>query len=292
MHNFDSVRYFRVTDNSEGSIDIGAYKVNSLIEYESKMYYYAQTVDETDKRVGHISNNVCEFDTDNLNNNLFFKISSNWIVDYQVQKICLFKNINNEYDLAFISNRPAFLFRFSKYITPYIYDEYDYASKTIRELLQEIANNYLGFIKISPLKKGYYVNRDTYESNDTITIKKKYIKSRGVERVYSEIYDAVIVKTQGVEAFMGDRAISAKVLNLTMNLIPDEIAYDMAQYFLDYYLVKRKIETISYLPTFYNYDSLDKVNLDELGLPAGKIHKIAPKKESLEIGVLYKEVSE
>jgi hypothetical protein len=292
LHNQTGIRYFKITDNSEGAIaNSSGYQVNSFFEQDSKMYFFAQLPDETDKRIGSISSNAITIETDNLNTNAFFKISTNWTSTTQVQKICIFKNLLNEYDLAFISNRPAFLMRFSKYVTPFIYDEYDYASKTIRELLQEIANNYLGYIKISAQKTGYFVSRDTYSSEDTIVIKPEYIKSRAIERVYNEVYEAVVVKTSNIEAYRGNRAVDAKILDITLNLIADELAYDMAQFFLDYYSEKRILKTINYLPTFYNYDSLDGADLTALDLTTGKIHKLAIKKETLEIGVLYKENS-
>jgi hypothetical protein len=64
---------------------------------------------------------------------------------------------------------------------------------------------------------------------------------------------------------------------------------DMAKYFYDYYQILRRIHTVKYIPTFYNYDALDMADLTELSLGTGKIHKLVPKDSSLEISIITEE---
>jgi len=283
IHNNNVLKKFTL-DGHFSDISLGGLEIYSLFEYAERMYCFLQSSDLTDKRIGYITNSGLEIESGNINDVRLFKINTNWIA--QRQKLCQFKNINNEYDLALISNRPGFLFRWSKWVTPFIYGEFDYTSKTIRELLQETANNYLGFIRVSYAKVGQFISRDSTLSNNSITIQKKYIKDRSAERVYSEKYNGVKVSNGTVDAYYGNRAVNAKTLSLDLQFVADEIVMDMAKYFYDYYQILRKLFTIKYIPTFYNYDAIEKANLSELGLGIGKIHKLSPKESVLELTIM------
>lgn len=266
------------------TISLGGLEIYSLYEHDQKMYCFLQSTDGVNRRIGYIASNTVTIESGNLNDSRLFKLNSNWIV--QRQKLCTFKNINTELDLALISNRPGFLFRYSKWITPYIYGEFDYTGKTIRELLQTIANNYLGFIRISYTGAGQYLSRGSSLSNSTLTIKKDFIQQRVRERLYNEKYNGVRVSNGTADAYYGNRAVNAKVLSVDLSLIDDSIVMDMAKYFYDYYQTLRRLHTIKYIPTYFNFDALDLADLSDLGLTTGRIHKLVPKDSSLEISII------
>lgn len=285
-HNNTLVKKMTLT-GTFSTIDAYGLQVFSLFETNSRMYCYAQSTDNTNKRICYITGTTLNIESENLNESRLFKLNSNWMI--QRQKFCTFKNINNETDLALVSNRPGFLFRYSRWVTPYIYGEFDYNSKTIRALLQEIANNYLGFIRVSYNKIGQYLSRSSSLSSSSITIKKDYINSRIGERLYNDKYNGIQVNNGNIDVYYGDRAVNAKTLSLNLPFIPDELVMDMAKYFYDYYQTLRRIHTVKYIPTFYNYDALDMADLTELSLGTGRIHKLVPKDSSLEISIITEE---
>jgi len=171
-----------------------------------------------------------------------------------------------------------------------MFGEYDTSGKTIRGVLQEIANNYLAYIKIGPDKKGYFVKRSNYKSSAQLVIKPEYVKGRITERLYNDKYDSVRVNALGTVKEYGDMNIDKQQLQATLDLIPPDYAKDFAKYFLDYYATARKLMKIKYLPTMFEYVSLDEADLSALysggGVVEGVIHKAAPGKVEAEFEVL------
>lgn len=199
------------------------------------------------------------------------------------QQICEYVST----DLAVLSKYPALMLRFASKFVPFAEGEYDTSDKTVREILQDLANNFLGFVRIDGYKKGYFVRRIQYSFDSTLTFKKDYNKGRTTERLYNEKYDRVEISNGRDTAESIPYDINIKSLNLEFTYMPDAYLKDLAMFFSEYYSTKRKVIKISYPPTFYNYETLDKANLTDYGYEGeGIIHKVSPKKSSCEFEIL------
>lgn len=199
------------------------------------------------------------------------------------QQMCEF--ISTE--LAVLSKYPALMLRFASKFVPFLEGEYDTSGKTVRDVLQELSNYFLGYVRVSPEKKGYFVSRDNYTFDAVLEFKKDYIRERVTERVNNESYDRIEITNGRVFGHYGLDGIDVKMRRLELQFIPDEFITDYAKYYLDYYSTRRRIMRIKYLPTFYNFENLDQADLTDLGYSgAGKIHKVSPKKNYCEFEVI------
>lgn len=199
------------------------------------------------------------------------------------QQICEYVST----DLAVLSKYPALMLRYASKFTSLIEGEFDTSGMTVREILQELANNFLGYVKVSPGKKGYFIGRNKYNFEDTLVFKRDYNKERIAERVYNERYDRVEITNGSTADNYGEDGIDLNIKSLELRFLPDGFLKDYAKYFLEYYDTKRKIIKIKYPPTFYNYENLDKADLTDYGYEGeGIIHKVSPKKSSCEFEIL------
>ena len=179
------------------------------------------------------------------------------------------------------------MLRFADKFTPLIEGEFDTSGMTVREILQELANNFLGYVKVDAYKKGYFVGRDQYSFDDTLVFKRDYNRERTTERIYNEKYDRVEISNGNASETYGDDGLDINIKKLELRFLPDGFLKDYAKYFLEYYDTKRKIIKIKYPPTFYNYENLDKADLTDYGYAVeGTIHKVSPKRNSCEFEVL------
>ena len=206
------------------------------------------------------------------------------------KRACIIKDADDEEAIIFSSWWPGTFLRYSQTFMPTIFGEYNTAGKTIRRILQDIANNYLAYIRIDSDKKGYFVRRTDYLASGSIEIKPDYVKGRITERLYNEKYDSVKVTASGTVKEYGDMNINKKQLSVTLDLIPPDYAEDFAKYFLDYYAIERKLMKIKYLPTMFEFVALDEADLSQLyaggGVVTGRIHKAAPRKIETQFEVL------
>ena len=186
------------------------------------------------------------------------------------------------------SQYPGMLIRYANTFVPTIFGEYNTDGKTIRQVMQDIANNYLAFVRVDVNKKGFFIKRSTYSSSKTLKLKKDYIRSNIGEVIYSQKFDYVTVKTKNAIASSGDKAIDNKGKDVTLDLIPDGYAEDFAKWILQYYSKERRMKTFQYLPTYYEHEALDKVDMIELGIGStGRIHSIAPTETEINLKVIY-----
>lgn len=182
---------------------------------------------------------------------------------------------------------PGVLFRYGNSFVPTIPGEYETVGKTIRQLLQEIANNYLAWIKVDVNKTGYFVKRESYANERSFDFSRDNVFARISEKLYTDTYDVVSVRVGDVEGRFGTEGVDARVLFLQLDFIPEPVAKDMAKYFHDYYSVKRTLMRLEYAPGYFDYESLDRVTFESEALPyASRIHTISPNRESLELELI------
>lgn len=202
-------------------------------------------------------------------------------------KFCTAVDGSGEKIIVLTSEYPGMLIRYSNTFIPTIFGEYNTDGKSVRDILQEIANNYLAFIRIDENKKGYFVKREDFSSDKSMAIKKDYVKGNVRETLYNEKYNYVRVTTRNNYAEYGSKHIDNKALEVSLDLIPDEYAKDFARYFHAYYSIARNLYSFKYLPTYFDMRALDKVNLTNIGIASeGRIQYISPREEELELRVI------
>lgn len=279
ISNSTVTRMFDVTANTFTSdLTPSGVKIHSPFESDGKLFVMTYDVSTDIQRLASFESDTLSYESEDIIQYDIIKTP----VAYGFQHICEYSG--NE--LTILSKFHALMLRFSDKFIPFIEGEYDTSGKTVREILQDFSNNFLGYVKLRSDKVGYFVSRKNYSSDDVFTLGKNFIKERVTERVYSEQFDRIEISNGTISAEYGDRRIDGKVKSLTLPLIPNGYQKDFAKYFLDYYSVSRKIIKIKYLPTFYNYESLDQADLSDVGLGTGKIHKVSPKKNSCEFEII------
>ncbi|CAF3833417.1 unnamed protein product [Rotaria sp. Silwood1] len=285
--NYDrnDIRLFNV-DKKEFSDNLcpAELKMYSPLEVFDKLYFIQLDATTLEQKISYFSN-------DEITVASFKKITPYDLVTqagiFGFQQLTEFTDINDLQVIGALSKYPALLLKFADNIEPFIEGEYNTQGKSIRDILQELSNNYLAWNRVDYNKKGFYVKRGSAATGDVLSFKKQYTAQRITEVIYSERYDGVEIENgNGLKYSWGDTDIDAKVLSLKLEFIPDDFVPDMAKYFYDYYSVERKLKKISYLPTFYNFDSLDKADLTNYGLGQGIIHTVRPNGTRAEFEVL------
>lgn len=283
LSNFNETRlYLREENNFTENLNPANTKFYSPFEFDDKIYLLVHNTSTDVQKVASISGDTLSFE-------------SNDIVPYDIikhpatlgfQHITNFFDLDDQITLAVLSKYPALMLRFSEKIIPFIDGEYDVSDKTIRQVLEELANNYLAFVRIDSYKKAWFIQRGTYQTTDIVEFK-KFNKDRIKERMYSEKYDRIeVTNSRGVTGKYGDTGIDINTLQLDMRFIPDDLVKDMAKYFYDYYSVLRYIMKFNYLPTYYNWEVMDQADMSEFGLSTGRIHKVSPGKSICEFEIL------
>jgi len=256
------------------------YSILSPVESGDKLYVILYKQSPFTNKFGYIKNNTIY----TLSENLDLEIPA-WIGG-DLFRACFTKNYKNFSIFNVISTTPNLLMRYSEWFNLCLRDEVDFTDNNLREVITNLASDFLGFARVAPTKQAYFVSRQEYESGSTLTFS-KYNKERSGERIYSEKYDVVELKNSTTTQRYGiDYLFEPKIFTREMNYIIDELLKDLAKYFYDYYSVIRKIIKINYLPGFYNYEPLDKANLSAFGVDEGIIHRVAPKKASCEFEIL------
>lgn len=283
LSNFEETRLYDRSGNSFSSdLNPANTKFYSPFEFDNKIYILTYNSVTDVQKVATISSGSLSFASNNILPYDIIKHPST----LGFQHITSFINIDEENSLAVLSKYPALMLRFDSKVTPFIEGEYDTSGMTVRDVMQELANEYLAFVRINAYKQGFFVSRSIYETTDTVEFK-KFNKERIRERVYNEKYDRVeVTNSRDVTAMFGELGINTNVLKMDLNHTPDDFVKDMAKYFYDYYSTSRYLIKFKYLPTFYNWEVLDKADMSEFGLGTGKIHKVAPKKSICEFEIL------
>lgn len=255
-------------------------RIYSPFESNGKLFVILKDTTDNSQKLASFTANVLSNETDEINP---YDIVQTPAL-YGFQQICEYVST----DLAVLSKYPALMLRFAAKFTPLIEGEFDTSGMTVRDILQELANNFLGYVKVTPGKKGYFIGRDKYSFDDTLTFKRDYNKERTTERIYNESYDRVeITNGNTIDKYGEDGIVDLNIKSLELRFLPDGFLKDYAKYFLEYYETKRKILKIKYPPTFYNYENLDKADLSDFGIEGeGVIHKVSPKKSSCEFEIL------
>lgn len=288
IQNYDrtDARFFSLeTGEFTGNLCPDNIKIYSAFEVFEKLYFIKYDTSNDEQR-------ICYFSDDEITVVSFKKITSYDLVSdagiFGFQQLTEFTDINNLQVIGALSKIPSLLLKFADNIEPFIEGELDTEGESIRDIIENIANNYLAWVRVNSNNKGFFVKRAEYKSDDVLTLKKKYTKQRVTQDVYNDVYDGVeITNANNVKYSWGDAGINNKVLKLTLPYIPDDFVLDAAKYFYDFYSTERKLMRISYIPTIFNYEALDGVNLEDYGLTAGILHTIRPGATSAEIEVLY-----
>ena len=266
------------TETFTADLNPAGVEIYSPFESDGKLFVMTYDSGDDIQRLASFQSDTLSYECENI---LPYDIIKTPVA-YGFQHICTY--YANE--LAVLSKYPALMLRFANKFVPFIEGEYDTLGKTIREVLQEISNNFLGYVKVNAEDVGYYVSRDNYDSGDTLTFNKNYNKERLTERIYNEVFDRVEITNGRTSSEFGENGIDVRIKSLELAFLPDGFLKDYAKYFLDYYSTRRKIVKIKYLPTFYNYENLDQADLSSFGLGTGKIHKVSPKKSVCEFEIL------
>ena len=261
------------------------HKLLAPYEWDSRLYLVAY--DNNFQKLAYISNNTITY-LDNLAGLGIFDFN----YDTDLKKMCITINEYNSWVFNFIDRNDNYLKRLSSWFVPYLNGELNCDGKTLRNMVDIISNSYLGYFKISPGKVGYFTKREYYISTNTLQIKKTYIKDRVIEKVYNEKYDRIKVSNKDSYEYYGSENFTAKEKSINSEYLPTAILLDIAKFYYDYYSVKRKLCKINYIPEAFTARTYDDVNMSELELPNGIIHKVAPKKAGVGLEILYKEVSQ
>jgi hypothetical protein len=277
----DSAIYNVTTNSFDTSFNTDEFQLLSPFEFENKLYVLIHKPAPFTNKIGYISNNAIVVLSDNLD------LSVPTYIGGDLFRMCITRNYKGYNILNILSTQPNLLFRYSEWFNLCVRGEADFTEQTLRTVLTDLANTFLGYIKITADKKAYFVSRSEYENSGELTFKMLYNKTRTGERVYSEKYDRVEISNGTKQkSFGNEQLLDPKILRKNTKYIIDEFVIDLAKYFYDYYSVTRKIIKIKYPPTFYNYESLDIGNLTDYGLGTGLIHKVAPKKNECEFEIL------
>lgn len=269
--------------------NVNNYTIATPFEFDGKLWVYAIKSNPDEYRIGHFEDEYdLQIDSDEIKNTTLPYNADH--KSYYPQRIC-FLNETPEGDvLVLVAGAYNILSRWSNYVIPVIDENLDFTSVSMRDVLQRVANEFLGYISINYNRVARYCARGTNKGNGTFTVKKDYIKDRIRERLYSETHELIVLTKNNITGQYGTANLNKEPFTLQPSFIPDEILKDVAKYFWDYYQVARKLLTITYLPTFYNYDTLDGAALTELGVTSpGIIHKVAPDKASCEFEILIEE---
>ncbi len=261
----------------------GSTAIYSPIEIFDKLYFIKRNTATGEEKISYFRSDEI---TDESRKISPYDLTSNAGI-YGFQQLTEYTDINDVNVIGALSKNPALLLKFADNIEPFIEGELDTSGQTIRDVLQDIANNFLAWIKVDYNKKGWFVKRAGYNSGSTLTLKKEYTAGRLKDTVYNEKYDAVEIENKnGFVKIFGDTGIDAKRLSLKLDFIPDDFVMDAAKYFFNYYSTERKKYAISYLPGYFNCESLDRADMSDYGLGTGIIHKVKPGKVRVEFEVL------
>lgn len=280
--NFNESRFFDITGASFSSdVNPADTKIYSPFESNGKLFVMTHNTSNDVQKLASFESNVLSFESENIIQYNIIKTPA----DYGFQQLCKFYSL----DLGILSRYPALLLRYSSKFAPFIEGEYDTSGQTIRDVLQELSTNFLGYVKVDAYKKGWFVSRIDYNSGSELALDKKYIKDRIGERINNEKFDRVTITNGLVQKSFGDTGIDKNENSLSLRLIPNDFVMDFAKYFHGYYQTRRKILRIKYLPTYYNFENLDKMDLSNVSMGSGIIHKVSPRKASCEFEVLVEE---
>lgn len=273
---------YSVTGNSfDVSFNPNDYLLLAPREHENKLFVLVYKASPFTSKIGYLSGGVLTLTSDEIKG-LFYNF-----VGGDLFRMCVTKNYKGFEVLNIQSVEPNLLMRYSEWYNLCLTGEVDFTENTIREAMTELANTFLGYVKVTNDKKGFFVARSEYDSSDTLIFKKDFNKERTGERVSNEVYDLVKISNENATKQYGNESLlDPRILTRDLQFAPDEMIIDLAKYFYEYYSVARKIIKVKYPPTFYNYESLDKADMSDYGYGEGIIHKVSPKKSSCEFEVL------
>jgi len=283
LSNFEETRiYNRSGISFSSNLNPANTKFYSPFEFEDKIYLLTYNSLTEVQKLATINSDSLSFVSNDINP--YDIIIHPATLGFQ--HITKYANIDDLDTLAILSKYPALMLQFSSKISPFVEGEYDTSDMSIREALQDLANNFLAFVRVSPYKEAFFVSRNIYETSDTVEFN-KFNKDRIRERVYNEKYDRIeVTNSRGIMEKYGDTGIDIKHLSVELKYLPDDFVKDMAKYFHDYYSISRYLIKFNYLPTYYNWEVLDKADLSGFGLGVGRIHKVAPRKSICEFELL------
>lgn len=282
---YDEAFFLKLTPPPVFTTVGNAFDICSAFEYGQRLYVVKKNEGALWQRVGYFVNNVLTLESDN-----FWKYRLPIITLYNdQQRICITKNYKDVEMLNIIAATPNMLIRFGSWFILNIIGDVDFTDKNIREILTELANNFLAFLKVSCDRVGIFLSRGEYESSPTqAVLKKNYTKERLTERTYNDVYDGVIVSNGETSGQWGNKGIEARVLSVDLQLAPTALLKDYAKYFYDYYLKERKLIKIVYPPAMIQFETLDNADLSDFNIQTGsqKLHKKVQKPASAEYEVL------
>lgn len=255
----------------------------SGIEFNNKLYFIRYDEGTGKYNIATLSDNVITVNDQDL---YVFQTHRG---GYETQLFAINKNYLSENVINVQTTNYNVMIRFSKWIIPGIFGDADFTSSSIRDVLQDLSVSFLGFVKVDPYKKGYFVSRIDYQTSDELTFKKDYIRTRLKEYLYNENYDNVSVTIDTAQAEFGDTGIEVNKLSLSLKYLNPGFVKDICKYMYDYYKIKRNMIKLSYPPTFYNYEIFDIADLSEFGINNGRIHRVSPRKSNCEFDILLEE---
>lgn len=260
----------------------GVYSFHSPIEHDGKLYLL---VTWSDQKLATLQNDVLTYiSTDYDGSDLY----ENALEERNVQRIFFHKNWKNV-DILNIQGASNFIMlRYSNYVVPYMSGDQDFTDQTAKDAIQEIANTFLGFLRINAYKRGWFTSRGGYTTGRSITFKADYIQARGREVVYNEQYDGVEISNDLITEGEGSFGPEDNILSLNYPRLPSIILKDIVKYCYDYYNVERHIISITYLPTFLESEPMDSVLFEGLDIDIvnPRVHEYAPGRSAAEYRVI------
>lgn len=263
--------------------DGGVYSFHSPVEHNGKIYLL---VTSSTQKLATLQNDILTYiSTDYGVDELYY---TGALDERNMQRIFFHKNWIDA-DILNVQGAEDFIMvRYSNFVVPYMSGDQDFTDQTAKDAIQEIANTFLGFLRINAYKHGWFTSRGGYTTGRTMTLKADYIQSRGREVVYSEQYDGVEISNAELTESVGSFGPEDNILSLQYPRLPNLILRDIVKYHYDYYNVERVIFSIGYLPTYLESEPMDAVEFEglDLAISNAKVHEYSPLKSAAQYRVL------